>query len=138
MGAGSDAFESRAEASAYRWGNETNQAGDLEVLRPVDLDAVSDRRSDLDALAAVHCHSIVVLQRLSPHAQSAGRAPFRRSHPTIGLQLSPSSEPAPRTGDPSPVFHLAGTADDGGREVNPAGAELGKSDRLFTSLAQSL
>jgi hypothetical protein len=28
--------------------------------------------------------------------------------------------------------------DDGGREVNPAGAELDKSDRLFTSLAQSL
>jgi hypothetical protein len=28
--------------------------------------------------------------------------------------------------------------DDGGREVDPAGAELGKSDRLFTGLAQSL
>jgi hypothetical protein len=37
------------------------RTGDLEVLRPVDLDAVSDRRSDLDALAAVHCHSTVVL-----------------------------------------------------------------------------
>jgi hypothetical protein len=28
--------------------------------------------------------------------------------------------------------------DDGGREVNPAGAEFGKSDWLFTGLAQSL
>ena len=28
--------------------------------------------------------------------------------------------------------------DDGGREVNPAGVELDKSDRLFTGLAQSL
>jgi hypothetical protein len=28
--------------------------------------------------------------------------------------------------------------DDGGREVDPVGAELGKSDGLFTGLAQSL
>jgi hypothetical protein len=29
-------------------------------------------------------------------------------------------------------------ADDGGREVNPAGVQLGKSDRLVTGLAQAL
>jgi len=28
--------------------------------------------------------------------------------------------------------------DDGGREVNPAGVKLGKSDRLVTGRAQSL
>jgi hypothetical protein len=29
-------------------------------------------------------------------------------------------------------------ADDGGREVNPAGVQLGKSDGLLTGLTQSL
>jgi hypothetical protein len=49
---------------ARGWGNETEQAGDLEASARSTFDAVSDRRSDLDGLAAVHCHSTVVLQEV--------------------------------------------------------------------------
>jgi hypothetical protein len=64
---------------AERWGNERDQAGDLEVLRPVDLGAVSDRRSDLDTLAAVHCHSTVVLQVAAHAGTGASRQVWVRA-----------------------------------------------------------